>query len=165
MQLMWINQQTQAIWQESNRLLQFGTKRLERNLAKQLEIWQQRLDEVIKEIQGEERTRAEDGMGLPSSDSDEATLASTDTEATLVDTETDRDEYHHLEVIHPSNRSLVANSLETIFEDSDETAVEYGSEADQGTPEVEDLSEDEGYYSMGEMVEEQEDEGYFSMEE
>lgn len=168
MQQMWMIEEIQEMWQRSNQLLQLATERLGQNLARQVEILQQRLDEVNEKISDEERNLADDEMGLTSS-SDDASLAITDDEVTLVNTEIDREESHHGEVILPSNLSLVANSLETVFEESGETAVEVGSGADQGTPETEeeaeDSMEDEGYYSMEEMVEEQEDEGYYSMEE
>lgn len=182
MQQMWMNQQIQTISQQAaehlvmlerstNHLLQLATTRLEQNLAKQQEILQQRLDEINEEIKREEGNLADDELGLTSSSDDETTL---------IDTVIDRDEYQYQEVILPSNHRLAANSLETIFEESEETAVEDSNEADQKAPETEKTEkaeeeaenfdefeelEDEGYYSIEEMVEEQEDEAYFSMEE
>ncbi|KAF6218592.1 hypothetical protein HO133_005943 [Letharia lupina] len=181
MQQMWMNQQIRTISQQAaehlvmlerstNHLLQPATTRLEQNLAKQQEILQQRLDEINEEIKREEGNLADDELGLTSSSD----------ETTLIDTVIDRDEYQYQEVILPSNHRLAANSLETIFEESEETAVEDSNEADQKAPEIEQTGkaeeeaedfdefeelEDEGYYSIEEMVEEQEDEAYFSMEE
>ncbi|CAD6577307.1 MAG: hypothetical protein ASARMPRED_008208 [Alectoria sarmentosa] len=180
MQQVSINQEIQEMWQRTNLLLQFATKKLEQNLAKQEEILQQRLDEVNQEIKNEEGNVADEETGLTSSSNDEDSFASIDDETTLVGTETYTDEHHHREIIPARDLSLVAHFLETIFEESEGSAVEDGSEADQETPEAEkteeaeeeaedliedETVEDEGYYSMEEMVEEQEDEGYFSMEE
>ncbi|KAF6241029.1 hypothetical protein HO173_000823 [Letharia columbiana] len=139
MQQMWMDQQVQTISRQAaehlvmlerstNHLLQLATKRLEQNLAKQQEILQQRLDEINEEIKREEGNLADDELGLTSSSDDETTL---------IDSVIDRDEYQYQEVIVPSNRRLAANSPETIFEESEETAVEDSTDADQKAPEIE----------------------------
>lgn len=193
LQQRWINQQIQEMRQHvaenlvrletsTNHLLQLATRKLERNLAKQQEILQQRLDEINDEINGvgqDEGNLADDEMGLPGS-SDEDSLASTDDETTQVDIEIDRYDYHDWEVLRGSNLSPISDFPEPVFEESEETAVESGSEADRETPEAgeseeagedaeylteSEQSEDEGYDAAVEMEEAPEDEGYCSMEE
>ncbi len=130
-------QNTQEMWAETTHLLHLVTKRLGQDLAKQEEISQQRLNEIRDMIKQEEECLADDELGLTSS-SNEGSLASTDDQITLVDDEIDGDKYHHREVSLPRNFSLVAISMETIVEETEET-VFYGNEACQETPEVKDL--------------------------
>ena len=127
-------QNIQEMWAETTHLLHLVAKRLGQDLAKQEEISQQRLNEIRDMIKEEAECLADDDLGLTSS-SNEGSLASTDDDITLVDDEIDGDEYHHGEVSLPRNFSLVAISMETIVEETEET-VFYGKEACQEKPEV-----------------------------
>ena len=130
-------------------MLQRATGMLGQNLAEQQETLQERLDGINEEIRQGKGNMADDEISLISS-SDGDSLTSVDDESTQIDVEIDRYEYQDRAVILPSNLRLALSFQGTGFVESEETAVDDESEADQDMPGIEETEEfdDEGYCSM-----------------
>lgn len=141
--------------QSTNHLMQLDYCKLpERERARQQEISQQRLN---KNTEADEETGAEfvgEGVGEDEKDDDED-LASTE----QVEAEIDRYESIHREETSPSSLQIANYFLEKYLEMTEQTAVDDGSEADEG--EAEESGELEIIIASPTF----EDEGYFSMEE